>query len=360
MIRIYACRQRISRRRWKPALLFLQGIGNSLQSYSIDLVGGIVLKKIVMTGGLTTILVLGVVLSCMAYFIGGYFVDLALKRGNADDPKAPPAVFTTAFTATDGLHPSPRPKFEGENWNIASADGLQLTGTHFMPRHRSHQWVILVHGYGCNQQYTWNFAEEYLRHGYEVLTPDLRASGDSEGTYLTMGALESEDIVRWAQKIAAADPEARIVLHGVSMGAATVMLASARELPSNVTAVIEDCGYTSTYEMFAQELHTLFGLPAFPVMDCANFMSKRRTGVSLKEAAPLDAVRNTKVPMLFIHGDADKLVPYSMMQQLYEASGAPVREQLTVPGAGHAVSYGKDHDAYFGKVFGFADQYTRT
>lgn len=317
------------------------------------------MKHIVLTSGITIFLVLVVLLTAAGYFVGGYFVDLALKRGNAEDPKAPPAVFTMAFTSSGGLHPAARPEYEGENWQITSADGLQLSATHFSPIRSSHAWVILVHGYGCNQQYSWDFASAYLKHGYEVLTPDLRASGESEGRYLTMGALESQDIVRWAQRIAAVDPEAHIVLHGVSMGAATVMLASALELPTQVTAVVEDSGYTDVYGMFSLELKKLFGLPAFPVLDCANFMSHVRTGIYFKDVRPVDAVRQTRIPMLFIHGDADQLVPVEMMQELYGASASPVKEQMTVAGASHAVSASVAHDAYYTKVFGFVDRYTK-
>ncbi len=286
-------------------------------------------------------------------------MDLALKRGNAENPKAPPAIFTTAFTSSGGLHPASKPKYAAEDWQLVSADGLHLAATHFSAQHPSHSWVILVHGYGCNQQYTWDFADAYLQHGYEVLTPDLRASGASEGTYLTMGALESQDIVLWAQKIAAEDPQARIVLHGVSMGAATVMLASAGNLPKQVTAIVEDCGYADTYRMFSLELKKLFGLPSFPVLDCANLMCRIKTGIYLTDVRPVDAVRQTKVPTLFIHGDADQLVPYEMMQELYDASGAPVKETLTIQGAAHGVSSSTAHATYFGKVFGFADRYTK-
>ena len=216
-----------------------------------------------------------------------------------------------------------------------------------------------MHGYGRNQQNTWDYAAAYLEHGYEVLTPDLRASGDSEGTYLTMGALEGQDIEKWVEKIAAEDPQAKIVLHGVSMGAATVMLASAQQdMPDNLAAVIEDCGYTSADKMFAMQLKNLFDLPSFPLIDCMDIMSRRKTGVSLSAAAPIKAVQKTRVPMLFIHGDADKLVPYEMMQELYDACGAPVKEKVTVKGASHAEAKSADPQAYDRVVFGFANRYT--
>ncbi len=315
------------------------------------------LKKVVLSSGITVVLVVLLLVSLAGYFAGGYFVNLALKRGNAQDPQAPPAACVSILDPNVKL-PS-RPEAASENWQMLSADGLKLMATHFRPVHEGHRWVILVHGYGRNQQNTWDYAAAYLEHGYEVLTPDLRASGSSEGEYLTMGALESQDIEKWVEKIVAQDPQAKIVLHGVSMGAATVMLASAQQdMPDNLAAVVEDCGYTSADAMFAMQLKSLFELPAFPLIDCMDIMSRQKTGAALSAAAPIKAVPKTRVPILFIHGDADKLVPYEMMQELYDACGAPVKEKLTVKGASHAEAKSTDPQAYYRVVFGFADQYT--
>ena len=315
------------------------------------------MKKVVLSSGITVVLVVLLLVSLAGYFAGGYFVNLALKRGNAQDPQAPPAACVSILDPNVKL-PS-RPEAASENWQMLSADGLKLMATHFRPVHEGHRWVILVHGYGRNQQNTWDYAAAYLEHGYEVLTPDLRASGSSEGEYLTMGALESQDIEKWVEKIVAQDPQAKIVLHGVSMGAATVMLASAQQdMPDNLAAVVEDCGYTSADAMFAMQLKSLFELPAFPLIDCMDIMSRQKTGAALSAAAPIKAVPKTRVPILFIHGDADKLVPYEMMQELYDACGAPVKEKLTVKGASHAEAKSTDPQAYYRVVFGFADQYT--
>mgnify|MGYP000255398382 CR=1 FL=1 len=112
-----------------------------------------------------------------------------------------------------------------EIWTLQSFDGLQLVGSHFLPEGESHRWVILVHGYGCNERFMWGVAPYYLKRGYHVVTPNMRASGKSEGTYLTMGVLEGKDVAQWAREITAVDPKARIVLHGESMGASDVMMA---------------------------------------------------------------------------------------------------------------------------------------
>ena len=213
-----------------------------------------------------------------------------------------------------------------------------------------------MHGYGREQTFAFDYAEEYLKHGYNVLTPDLRASGTSEGIFLTMGALESQDIKIWCEKIIERDPQAEIILHGVSMGAATVLMASALDI-KNLRAVVEDCGYTSAYEMFSAQLEKIFGLPEFPIMNIVDIVSKIKTGVAISDAAPILSVPNTKVPTLFIHGDADKLVPFEMLDKLYNASNAPVKEKFVVEGAGHADSKIKDPPKYFERVFNFIDRF---
>ena len=295
-----------------------------------------------------------VVVTGMGYFVGDYFVGYALRRDNPADPNSvPPAC---AKIADPSLKELPLPDFTNENWTIKSADGLELQATYFLPEENSHKWAVLLHGYGRNQKFTYDYAEEYLKRGWNVLTPDLRAFGKSGGFYTTMGAFESRDVVLWIDKIVERDPQAKIIIHGVSMGAATTMMTSALE-PKNLVAIVEDCGYTSAYEMFTAQLDKIFGLPEFPVMPCVEIVCKKETGVSISEDSPINAVKKTKVPTLFIHGDADGLVPYPMMQELFDASSAPIKEKFTVEGAGHADAKRKNPQIYFDKVFGFLEKF---
>ena len=293
-------------------------------------------------------------LVALGYGIGNYFVGYALRRGNDADPKAIPAACAAIHNPTTKT--PPKPEARCEDWSMASEDGLTLRGTHFSPASPSRRWVILVHGYGRDQRFVWDVAAEYLKRGYEVLTPDMRAAGESDGEYLTMGVKESGDVAAWARQIAARDKEARIALHGISMGAATVLMAAGGgQLPPQVVAVVEDCGYTSAYAMFSAQLEKLFGLPKFPIMQCVDAVSRLKTGAWLSDASPIE--RMPELPTLFIHGDADKLVPPEMMDTLYAASGAKAKTRLSLPGVGHADAKKDAPEVYYSTIFAFLEPY---
>lgn len=292
-----------------------------------------------------------ILITCAGYFVGNYFVDFALKRGeDLSPPKA------CGNIADPNLKSPPAPNFPVEDWTLESFDGLTLRAKHFAPTESSNRWAILVHGYGRDGTFAYDYAEEYLKCGWNVLIPDLRAAGESQGEFITMGALESRDVFDWAAKISTDNPDVKIILHGVSMGAATVMMTAALE-PKNLIAVVEDCGFTSAYEMFTAQVKEIFGLPEYPIMPCANIVCKLKTGVKISDAAPLEVVDKIKVPVLFIHGDADKLIPIEMMNRLFDACAAP-KEKFIVAGAGHADSKRTNPAVYFDKVFAFLEANT--
>lgn len=233
---------------------------------------------------------------------------------------------------------------------IESFDGLRLHAlTAFQPGHR---YAICVHGYtgqGTNMRYA---GRQFYERGYSLLLPDCRAHGDSQGRYITMGWLDRLDVLRWVAHILARDPEARIVLYGISMGAATVMMASGESLPKAVTAIIADCGFTSAYDEFRYQLKAMFKLPAFPIMPLAAVLCRLRAGFDMHEASAVKQLQKAEVPVLFIHGQTDTFVPAWMLDENYAACQSP-KDRLLVPGAGHAQAPHADAGAYWGKVFGF-------
>ena len=230
----------------------------------------------------------------------------------------------------------------GQTVQITAADGLRLNGVYY-PNAGSHLWVIALHGYRGSHTGATNLAQHYYDAGYQVLTPDLRACGDSEGDYVGMGWLDRKDVLQWIDWVLAQDSEAEIVLHGVSMGAATTMMVSGEvehgiHQQPFIKCFVEDCGYTSVWDEFRGELKAQYGLPAFPLLHVASRLCKQEYGWDFREASTLEQVKKCTLPMLFIHGDADSYVPTWMVYPLYEAKPEP-KELWIVPGSAHAMSY---------------------
>ena len=123
---------------------------------------------------------------------------------------------------------------------------------------------------------------------YNILVPYLRGHGKSEGDYIVRGWDDRLDIIDWINNILEDNPSSEIILHGTSMGAATVLSTSGENLPNNVKAIIADCGYTSVWNEFTYQLKALFNLPAFPVMNLSNMVTMVKAGYSLKEAFPIE------------------------------------------------------------------------
>ena len=309
------------------------------------------MKKIIVTFCVTLVLAVSLCVLAAGYYLGNYLVGFGLVRGTAEHPQAPPRAY--ALLMPPGTWSYTRPDAPSEAMELRTPDGLKIVATHFRPAKSTGNWVIIAHGYGCTQENSYYLAANYLAMGYDVVTPDLRSSGASEGKFVTMGLKESEDIALWAKEIVREAPEARIVLHGVSMGAATVMLAGARaDLPKNVVAVIEDCGYTSAYDLLAYQIEESFRLPAGIAMPLLNWRCEKQAGFSLKDAAPLKAVAHARVPMLFIHGTKDTLVPPEMANELYTACTSE-KKLLMVQDAVHSAASQQDQKLYFGTVRDF-------
>lgn len=217
--------------------------------------------------------------------------------------------------------------------------------------------TILVHGYKDSSIKFLYMAKMYNDLGYNVILPDLHAHGLSEGDEIQMGWLDRKDIINWINVAEKKYNTSNIILHGVSMGAATVMNTAGEHLPKSVKCAIEDCGYTSVWGEFSYELQSQFGLPVFPLMYTTSMLCKLRYGWSFQEASPLKQVAKTYLPMLFIHGDVDDFVPTRMVKPLYNAHHGTDKELWLTHGAGHAQSFTKHKNGYYHKVMEFTKKY---
>lgn len=239
-------------------------------------------------------------------------------------------------------------KIPYEPVSLISMDGKKLKGRFYPGKEGVQDVFLAVHGCRNHGTREYSFLSSYYRKaGVPFLLIDLRACGDSEGDYMTYGWKESEDLLLWISwLIGKCGESCRIFLHGISMGAGTVLMTGDKELPEQVAGVVADCGYTSACDEFAYQIKKCFHMPmAAPILFLTNLISKKKAGFDIRKAAPIEAVKTCKVPHLFIHGDKDDYVPYYMMDELYEACNAR-KWKVTVPGAVHARSYYVNPELY--------------
>lgn len=221
--------------------------------------------------------------------------------------------------------------------------------------------AILVHGYKDCAISMLNIGSMYHEQlGFNILLPDLSAHGLSGGDHIGMGWNERREVARWvdvATSLWPADSLApRVVLHGVSMGAAAVMDAAGDPLPEAVKAVIEDCGYTSAWNEFSNRLQEQFGLHEMPLLYVTNALCRVCYGWSFEQASPLTQVAKCNLPMLFIHGGNDTYVPTAMVHQLYAAKPQP-KQLWIAPGSEHARAFSDHRDDYEQVVREFLNTY---
>ena len=204
--------------------------------------------------------------------------------------------------------------------------------------------AVVIHGWrDCAIKFLW-LARIYEHElGYNVVLPELHACGESDGDAIQMGWKDRLDVMQW-MKLFQADT---MVVHGVSMGAATTMMLSGDTFPETIKDLrfVEDCGYTSVWDEFAMQLKTQFGLPAFPLMYSTSLLCQLRYGWRFAEASAIEQVKKCRHPMLFIHGDSDTFVPTRMVYPLYAAKTGP--KQLWISkGAEHALAYEAHKEEY--------------
>lgn len=247
-------------------------------------------------------------------------------------------------------------RVEEETVTILSGDGLTLSGGCFR-QEDSHLWALIIHGNRGNHTKMYDHCQRFYDEGYQVLAPDMRACGDSEGDYVGMGWTDRLDALLWIDWIIGQDPDAQIVMYGASMGGATTMMTAGEDTPDQVKAFVEDCGYTSVWDIFSSELSLRFHLPEFPVLYTANLIAGLRAGWSFSEASSVTQLANCEKPMLFIHGEQDDFVPYWMLEEVYNAKPGDNKLCISVSDAGHDESRSLLGNEYWEIVFDFLSEY---
>lgn len=221
--------------------------------------------------------------------------------------------------------------------------------------------AVLIHGYKNSSVMMLDYGQIYYEQlGYNLLLPDLYGHGQSEGDHINMGWLDRKDVIQWLRVADDAfkgdSTTTQIVLHGVSMGAATVMAMSGEQLPPSVKCIVEDCGYTSVFNQFKHNLKSEFGLPAFPLLNAASLVCRMKYDWSFGEASMVEQVRKCRLPMLFIHGDNDDFVPTAMVNDLYAAKPQP-KELYMGKGSAHALTLSDHRTEYADRVAAFCNRH---
>ena len=238
---------------------------------------------------------------------------------------------------------------------LINLKGETLTCAEIKLKEPSDLWLIACHGYNNSPKGMGDYAKGFYERGYNVLLPYMRAHAKSEQKMCTMGYYDRYDVIQWINYIVSANPDAKIVLMGVSMGAATTLLATGEALPDNVKCAVSDCSFTSCMEEFSLQTKELFNLPPV-VLNPANTANKIISKWDFKDCSPIEAVKKSKTPTLFIHGENDTFVPYSMMDRLYNSCNAE-KDKVSIPEAEHANSLDTNPELYRKKIFEFTEKY---
>lgn len=243
---------------------------------------------------------------------------------------------------------------DSENIWITSRDGKRLHAKYYHTADGA-PLDICMHGYRSSAMR--DFCGGYgisRRMGHNILLVDQRAHGESEGHTISFGIKERYDCLDFVNYAVKRFGKVKIMLYGVSMGAATVLMAAGEKMPDNVVGVVADCPYSSP-EKIIKKVCRDRKIPAFIMMPFARFGAMAYGGFSLSETDPVRAAERAKVPILLIHGEGDTFVPHSMSVEIYEKNKKSITLE-SFPDADHAMSYMIDSEKYERIVTDFASE----
>lgn len=297
------------------------------------------------------------------YKLAGYFFNYCLVRTN-------PGYKAAQNKAHENLSPKQAAEdfFQEEHlkWfdsqhpqtvHIVSEDSLKLSAYYIPAPKPTKNFLLAIHGYRCNGREEYAIFSPFYHHdmNFNLLIPDDRAHGRSEGKYIGFGCLDRKDCLAWCRYITKTfGNDCRIFLHGVSMGASTVLAASGDPaLLPQIKGIIADCGFSRGWDELKYILKKTYHLPSFPLLNLFDRICRAKAGYSTKEYSPIEQVVHSRVPILFIHGDEDDFVPTPMAYALYDACASQDKELWIVHGAAHARSYYTDQKGYELRVHRF-------
>lgn len=271
-------------------------------------------------------------------FAGNYFYGQGIKRGTEVELHREDSTINSVASKEDEALLEEANSWFGDQQpkriEMNSYDDLSLVAQFIENETDDQKAVILAHGFRNTSDDMGKLAKFYYDRGFDILLPDARGHGESEGDYIGYGWHDRLDYVDWIHLLIEEYGTENIILHGNSMGAATVLMTSGEELPEEVKGIIADSSYSTIKDELAHQLQHLYGLPAFPLLEVTSVISKTRAGYMLGEGSATQQVKKNTLPLLIIHGEDDDLVPTDMAHEIYNEAGGE-KELWLVPETGH-------------------------
>lgn len=250
-------------------------------------------------------------------------------------------------------------KVEREKLTLETDDKSILVARQIITDPNSDKWVVILHGYNGTMEDVYDIAMNYADNGYNILTPDLRGNGESEGAFLGMGWTDRLDIINWIDVILKKNPSAQVVIHGVDVGADAALMLSGEPLKSSIKAIVAEGAYPKAWDVVKKEYKARHEkLPAFPFLNMLNPVMKVLAGYDLKDANAVKQVKNTTVPILLINGANDTYVTPEMTEELNQAI-ASAHKVLTIQTGVHEDCRFAEPDNYYNGTFDFLDNYVK-
>lgn len=300
-----------------------------------------------------------------SYFTTKYMMKVALDR---EVPKAPKGAeklimgpgpgqdfIDAMMSASDRLENTPN-----ETVTLTAHDGIQIVG-HWIPCENPKRVLIAMHGWRSSWHRDFGLiADFWHQNSCSVLYAEQRGQGESGGDSMGFGLTERYDCLDWVRWVnSRVGDKMPVYLCGVSMGAATVLMAAGLDLPKNVCGICADCGFTSPGAIWRHVMNNNVHIFYSGLMNAvANEICKQKTEFGASDCSTVDALKNTDIPVFLAHGTDDTFVPVKMTYENYKACAAP-KKLLIVPGADHGMSYYVEKENYEAAVLDFFDSCER-
>jgi hypothetical protein len=310
-------------------------------------------KLLIILGGILVVAFIGLI------FAGNYFYGVGIQRGTEVElHREASAVNPIASEEDQALLENANSWFEEQETDViemTSYDDLNLVAQFIENKEENQQAVILAHGFRNTGEDMGKLTQFYYDRGFDILLPDARGHGESEGDYIGYGWHDRLDYLDWVDLLKEDFDAESIILHGNSMGAATVLMTSGEELPVEVKGIIADSGYSTVKEELAHQMGHLYGLPSFPLLEVTSVITKIRAGYTLGEASAVEQVKGNELPLFIIHGEDDDLVPTDMAHEIYDAAGGE-KELWIVPDTGHVKAMDNFTGEFLDRLGEFVDK----